>query len=109
MLSGAGAQYIRFQNGRVLRVEDDWVTETVTVSLDKLISDDLETFLDRLSEKVTGQDCLSDIAYSAVGVDTDGDIRIEVTGRIDELLENGELRPATDDEIRQERKTSQSG
>jgi predicted RNA-binding Zn-ribbon protein involved in translation (DUF1610 family) len=60
--------------------EDGWVTGVVEIDLEDVIKYDLEGFLDLLSERLVGNDLLSDITYSALGVDAEGMLRVEVTG-----------------------------
>jgi len=62
----------------------------VTVSFYELIDGDLESFLDTLSEAVTGSESgLMDITYRPVGVTDDGRIVVAVTGDVSDFLKDG--------------------
>jgi hypothetical protein len=65
-------------------------TYKVIVSLNEIINNDFEGFLDLLSEKATGDVLLSDIQYKAVNVNKNGFIEIEVIGD-DSLCHEEEL------------------
>lgn len=71
------------------------VEAVVRIELNELIECDFESFLDTLSEKVTGSDCgLENISYEAVGV-VDGAVAIHVAGDVSRFLE-GELEEQSD-------------
>jgi hypothetical protein len=59
---------------------DGYLTGTVYVGLDEIVSSDLETFLDGLSDRLIGGVLLTDISYRAIGVEPDGMIALEVRG-----------------------------
>ena len=60
---------------------DNYVEEVVPVSLSDLIDNDLEGFLDIVSEQLLGeQGMLSDISYDVVGSGVSDDIHIKVAG-----------------------------
>jgi hypothetical protein len=60
---------------------DNYVNEVVPVSLSDLIDNDLEGFLDIVSELLLGeQGVLSDISYDVVGSGMSDDIHIRVEG-----------------------------
>jgi hypothetical protein len=60
---------------------DNYVNEVVAVSLSDLIDNDLEGFLDIVSELLLGeQGVLSDISYDVVGSGMSDDIHIRVEG-----------------------------
>lgn len=63
---------------------DNYVQEVVPVSLHDLIDNDLEGFLDIVSELLLGeQGVLSDISYEVVGSGMSDDIHIRVEGYAD--------------------------
>ena len=65
----------------------DFITVRVQVSLNDIIENDFEWFLDELSEKVTGSiGGLTDIVYKPVDV-TEGAIIIEVSGDVADFLD----------------------
>ena len=59
------------------------IKKVVTVELSDLIDNNLEGFLDILSEKAVGHECLMDINYKIVGHESDTILKIEVTGYVD--------------------------
>jgi len=62
----------------------------VTVDFYELIDGDLESFLDKLSEAVTGSEGgLTEISYRPVGVTDDGRIVVAVTGDVSDFLKDG--------------------
>ena len=56
-----------------------WLKGVVPVALSEIIDGDLETFMDKLSELLTGTELLSDFSYRVVGHDGDT-LYIEVEG-----------------------------
>ncbi len=60
---------------------DNYVNEVVPVSLHDLIDNDLEGFLDIVSEQLLGDlGVLSDISYEVVGSGISDDVHIRVEG-----------------------------
>jgi len=64
------------------------VSDIIAVGIDEMIDNDLEGFLDLISDRV-GHPLLMDIGYKAVAINDDGTIRLKVTGFI-ELEEDEE-------------------
>ena len=60
---------------------DNYIEEVVPVSLHDLIDNNLEGFLDIVSEQLLGeQGVLSDIGYEVVGSGMSDDVHIRITG-----------------------------
>jgi len=59
------------------------VAHTVHVDLGRIIDNDLEWFLDYLSEEATGTVILQDIAYDVKGATDTGTLVLHVSGWID--------------------------
>jgi hypothetical protein len=59
------------------------------VELHEIINNDLEGFLDILSERAVGNGLLMDIAYRVVAVQDDGTLILEVDGDDSEAREDG--------------------
>lgn len=66
--------------------EDNYITGNILVSLSEAIDNDLEGWLDILSEGLTNNPCLMDINYELKGV-KGGQMIIEVTGDVSSILE----------------------
>jgi len=66
--------------------EDNYVSGVVLVDLSDAIDNDLEGWLDLLSEKLTGSPLLMDINYRVVG-QRDNELKIEVTGDVSGIID----------------------
>lgn len=85
------ARYVKLPNDEIVRVnENDFIRVVVSVELSEIINNDLEGFLDILSEKATGTEVLSDITYSIVERSGSSTLEIEVVGNID-LIETEDI------------------
>lgn len=67
------------------RDEDGFVEGVVPVSLSDAIDNDLEGFLDLISEKLVGSASLLDISYASVG-SRGTEILVSVTGDVTDVL-----------------------
>lgn len=67
--------------------EDGYIEGKVMVHLSDIIDNDLEGFLDLISEKLTGSPLLMDINYDVVDGTAEGCIIIKVRGDVSEILE----------------------
>lgn len=75
------------------KLEDNstYIKGKVNVGLNFVINNDLEGFLDELSEKLIGDVRLMDISYKVVGVSPDGNtLIVEVSGDVSQLLDDEE-------------------
>lgn len=63
-----------------IRNEDGYISARVIIELHDIIDNDLEGFLDILSEKLVGDDLLMDIDYKVTGVANENEVVIEVSG-----------------------------
>ncbi len=78
--------YSMGQMKEALRGENEgYITGTVPVDLSEIIEGDLESFLDLLSEKVTGTELLTDITYEIVGFE-EAILFIKVTGDVSSIV-----------------------
>lgn len=60
---------------------------TVSVDFNDMFGDDSKPFLDMLSKKLTGSDCLKNISYKVVGVsEGENAFFLEVSGDASEIL-----------------------
>ncbi len=75
---------------------DDWIAVDIYVSLEEIIDNDLEGFLDIICSR-TGIYSLMDFIYGVSGVSEDGQILIHVEGDASEFLEDEN--PDESDEI----------
>jgi hypothetical protein len=66
--------------------KDGYVSGEVAVELNDIINADFESFLDLISEKLTGAPVLTDISYEVSGVSGRGQVVIKVTGDPADLL-----------------------
>ena len=66
---------------------NNFIHGIVKVELSDMIDNDLEGFLDCLSEKLTDSPLLMDISYEPVSVCDDGEIYLLVSGDVTEVLE----------------------
>lgn len=73
----------------VCRYKDDnnYIRGIVKVELSDMINNNLEAFLDCLSEKLTGSPLLMEISYEPVSICDDGEIYLLVSGDVTEVLE----------------------
>lgn len=68
--------------------ENGFISENLVVPFFDLIDCDLETLNDEVSERITGSDCgLLDIEYRAIGITPDNEIIVEVTGNVQNWLD----------------------
>lgn len=75
-------QIIKFKD------DDNYITGLVRVYLAEIIDNDLEGFLDLISEKLTGSTLLMDIEYRVVGHESANDlILLEVSGDVSSILD----------------------
>lgn len=65
---------------------EGYITGIVPVDLSDIVEGDLESFLDLLSEKVTGTELLMDINYDVVGFE-ENTLFIKVTGDVSNIVE----------------------
>ena len=65
---------------------DNFIHGIVKVELSDMIDNDLEAFLDFLSEKLTGGSLLMEISYEPVSVCDDGEIYLLVSGDVTKIL-----------------------
>ena len=72
------------------RDENNYVEGYVQVHVSTLIDNDLEGFLDIISEELIGSDLLMDINYEVVGVEEGNELIIKVTGDVSGVLETEE-------------------
>lgn len=63
-----------------------YLVGVVAIDLSDAIDNDLEGWLDILSEKLTGSPLLMDISYGVVGHDGD-ELHVKVTGDISQVIE----------------------
>lgn len=66
---------------------NNFIHGIVKVEFSDMIDNDLEAFLDCLSEKLTGSPLLMEISYEPVSVCDDGEIYLLVSGDVTEVLE----------------------
>ncbi len=72
---------------KALKNKDNYITGNLVVHVSELINNDLESFLDRLSEALTGSPLLMNIDYSIIGVLSPDDLIIKVSGDVTAILE----------------------
>ncbi len=72
------------------RDENNYVEGYVQVHISTLIDNDLEGFLDIISEELIGSDLLMDINYEVVGVEEGNELIIKVRGDVSAVLETEE-------------------
>ena len=70
---------------KVIKNKDNIVEGIISVCLADVIDNDLESFLDEISEKLTGSPLLMDINYSIVG-GAGQTIFLKVSGDVSEIL-----------------------
>ncbi len=68
--------------------DNAYVTGVVLVDLSSVIDNDLEGFLDLISEKLCGSSLLMDVNYDVVGTVGKQGLLVEVTGDVSQVLEN---------------------
>jgi hypothetical protein len=78
-----------FKNGIPdhMEVPLGYVGGVVLVDLSEIINADHESFLDMLSERLTGTECLMDISYRTLRCDQDNQIMIGVVGDPENILD----------------------
>lgn len=76
----------KLPNGNIVFCEDSGhvTVRSIPIELSFVISADHEDFLDHLSEKAVGSDCLSDISYRLTGTQGDA-LLFDVTGDISDI------------------------
>ena len=80
------AEYFEAENGKSLQLNDDgFISGLVNVKLNDLINGDFDSALDLFSEKLIGDESLSDISCDLVGVHQ-GEIVLKITGNVTEIL-----------------------
>ncbi len=72
------------------RDENNYVEGYVQVHVSTLTDNDLEGFLDIISEELIGSDLLKDINYEVIGVEEGNELIIKVTGDVSGVLETEE-------------------
>ena len=72
------------------RDENNYVEGYVQVHISTLIDNDLERFLDIISEELIGSDLLMDVNYEVVGVEEENELIIKVRGDVSAVLETEE-------------------
>lgn len=66
--------------------EGPYVNGNVIIDLNEVIGHGLEEFLDLLSMRLTGDPCLMDINYKVIDTTKDGQLIIQVSGDVSEIL-----------------------
>jgi hypothetical protein len=66
--------------------KDKYIRGEVTISVEEMIENDLDSFLDLLAEKLTGSFCLMDISYNLLRIQ-EGEVVFEVAGDASLLIE----------------------
>ena len=73
--------------------ENGYICENVLVDISDMIDNDIEGFIDTISEKLTGSPCLMDVSYKVVGIVGKEDDKhagllvMEVSGDVSEILD----------------------
>lgn len=75
------------QAERMMEDHGGYIEGTVAIDIDYMINNDSESFLDLLSQKLTGTELLQDISYRVVGHKSPGTIYMQVRGNPSEALE----------------------
>lgn len=70
------------------RSEDNYVEGIVPISLDQVIHNDFETFLDIISNKLVGSILLMDVNYSVVGHQDEYTILLNVSGDASQIIDD---------------------
>jgi len=70
--------------------ENNIIAGVIKLEISEMIDNDLEGFLDILSEKLTGSVCLMEIGYKVVGCTEDECVLMRVSGDISEVIEDNE-------------------
>lgn len=70
--------------------ENNYVEGIIPVSLSNIIDNDLEGFLDIISEDLVGRPTLMDVNYSVVGHQDEWTVLIKVSGDASQILDEEE-------------------
>lgn len=77
-------RFVKLPNGNIVSLsKDGFFRVVVSVDMSEIIKNDLQGFLDILSDKATGTECLSDFSYSIVNHSGPKTLCIEVVGSAD--------------------------
>ena len=71
--------------------ENTYIEDNICIDLHTIIDNDLEGFLDIISEKLVGSPLLMDVSYSVVGTTEDGDIILKVSGDVSDIIRMYEI------------------
>ena len=70
--------------------KDNFIETQIVVGLSEAVDNDLEGWLDYISDQVTGTPLLSDFTYGVAGVTNEGMLILKVSGYISMILADEE-------------------
>lgn len=72
------------------RDENNYVEGYIEVHVSTLVDNDLESFLDIISEELVGSDLLMDVNYSVVGLEDNDMLILKVSGDVSSIIDEEE-------------------